>query len=132
MPSEPQEIISHIDHLVLTVRNIETTCNFYAKALGMKIIESGGGRKALAFGNQKINLHELGKEFEPKASAPTPGSSDVCLITQIPIHKLVDHLDEMGVNIVEGPVKRTGAIGVITSIYFHDIDGNLVEISNYA
>lgn len=98
----------------------------------MKIIESGGGRKALAFGNQKINLHELGKEFEPKASAPTPGSSDVCLITQIPIHKLVDHLDEMGVNIVEGPVKRTGAIGVITSIYFHDIDGNLVEISNYA
>ncbi|XP_059833152.1 glyoxalase domain-containing protein 5 isoform X1 [Hypanus sabinus] len=90
-----------------------------------------GNRKALSFGNQKFNLHEIGKEFEPKAHKPTAGSIDLCLITDTPISKVIEHLKVCGVNIEEGPVERTGAVGPITSIYFRDPDNNLVEVSNY-
>lgn len=123
--------ISKLDHLVLTVKNIDKTCEFYNQVLGMEVITFGEGRKALHFGEQKINLHELGKEFEPKAKTPMSGTADLCFITDVPILDVKDHLDSYGVLIEEGPVKRTGALGSITSIYTRDPDGNLIEISNY-
>lgn len=122
--------ISHLDHFVLTVASIETSCRFYSLILGMKVVEFAGGRKALAFGNQKINLHELGAEFEPKAETPVPGSGDFCLIAETPLEEVIAHLKANGVGIEEGPVDRTGATGPIRSVYFRDPDGNLVEISN--
>ena len=124
-------IIDRIDHLVLTVRDIESTCAFYTRALGMTVVSFGEGRKALAFGRQKFNLHQAGREFEPKADRPTSGSADLCLITTTPIADVKRHLDSCGVAIELGPVPRTGATGPITSLYIRDPDRNLVEISNY-
>lgn len=123
--------ISHLDHLVLTVKNINTTCTFYSQVLGMEIVTFGEGRKALRFGHQKINLHEVGKEFEPKAEKPSSGSADLCFITDNPLSDVVEHFNQLGVSIEEGPIKRTGAIGPITSVYIRDPDGNLIEVSNY-
>ena len=123
--------VNRIDHFVLTVRSIEATCDFYSRVLGMEVEEFAGGRTALLFGRQKINLHEAGKEFEPKAEEPTPGSGDFCLVTDVPLERVVQHLDSCGVEILEGPVSRTGAVGRIESVYFRDPDGNLVEVSNY-
>lgn len=123
--------ITRIDHLVLTVRSIEATCDFYARALGMEVVTFGQGRKALAFGTQKLNLHEAGKEFEPKAHAPTPGAIDLCLITETPLDAVLAHLAAVGVPVLEGPVARTGATGPITSVYFRDPDQNLIEVANY-
>jgi len=123
--------IARIDHFVLTVASIDATCAFYSRALGMQVITFGSGRKALAFGNQKINLHQRGQEFNPKAKVPTPGSADFCLISDVPIAEIVEHLKSVGVSIEEGPVARSGALGPMTSIYIRDLDGNLVEISNY-
>ncbi|WP_290869119.1 VOC family protein [Aquabacterium sp.] len=122
--------ISRIDHIVLTVRSIDVTAEFYQRALGMAVVTFGEGRKALSFGEQKFNLHEAGKEFEPKAHKPVPGSIDLCLITETPIHEVVDELRLAGVSVVEGPVRRTGALGPIMSIYFRDPDLNLIEVSN--
>jgi catechol 2,3-dioxygenase-like lactoylglutathione lyase family enzyme len=123
--------IDRIDHVVLTVRDIEATCKFYERALGMRVVRFEGGRKALAFGQQKFNLHEVGKEFEPKADRPVAGSADFCLITSVPIAHVVDHLCACGVQLLDGPVQRTGAIGPILSVYFRDPDLNLIEVSNY-
>jgi catechol 2,3-dioxygenase-like lactoylglutathione lyase family enzyme len=123
--------ITQIDHIVLTVKSIDVTTDFYAAALGMEVITFGEGRKALSFGDQKLNLHEVGKEFEPKADKPTPGSIDICLITETPINEVIDELRLAGVTLIEGPVKRTGARGAIVSIYFRDPDHNLIEVSNY-
>lgn len=123
--------IDRIDHFVLTVKDIEATCRFYARALGMRRVEFEG-RVALAFGRQKINLHRAGHEFEPKASKPTPGSGDFCLITETPLAAVVEHLASCGVAIEKGPTTRTGATGPILSVYFRDPDGNLVEVSNYS
>lgn len=123
--------IERIDHLVLTVSNIDVTCAFYARVLNMEVASFGDGRKALAFGQQKINLHGAGKEFEPKATRPTQGSADLCFITRAPLSDIVNHARACGVEIIEGPVKRTGALGPMVSIYFRDPDGNLIEISNY-
>lgn len=123
--------INRIDHLVLTVRSIEETCDFYTKALGMKVVTFGSGRKALEFGIQKFNLHEAGAEFLPKAERPTPGSADFCLITDTPIKTVVEHLSSLKIRIEEGPVARTGATGSIVSVYVRDPDANLVEISQY-
>jgi len=123
--------IKSIDHFVLTVQSIERTCTFYQKALGMDVEIFGEGRKALKFGDQKINLHEVGKELLPRAQNPKPGSGDFCLITNTPIDEIVTHLGACGVDIEEGPVERTGAQGPIISIYFRDPDMNLVEVSNY-
>jgi catechol 2,3-dioxygenase-like lactoylglutathione lyase family enzyme len=118
-----------LDHLVLTVRSVEATCAFYAKVLGMAVVTFGPGRKALAFGTQKINLHERGKEFEPKAGEPTPGSADLCFLTDVPLLEVIEHLSSLAVPILEGPVVRTGAVGPLRSVYFRDPDANLIEVS---
>ena len=123
--------ISRIDHIVMTVNSIDVTCEFYSRTLGMDVITFGNGRKALSFGVQKLNLHEVGKEFEPKAHRPTPGSIDLCLITETPIDKVLDHLASVNVKVQAGPIKRTGATGDIISLYFRDPDQNLIEVSNY-
>jgi len=123
--------LDRLDHLVLTVRNIETTCTFYSNVLGMEVITFDNGRKALTFGSQKINIHEAGKEFEPKAYRPTPGSADLCFTTTTSIDEVVKRLQLSKVRILEGPVKRTGALGQMTSVYFRDPDLNLIEVSNY-
>ena len=123
--------IARLDHFVLTVASIDATCAFYSNVLGMEIVTFAGGRKALSFGAQKINLHESGREFEPKAVRPTPGSGDFCLIADRPIEEVVAHLDACGVQIEEGIVDRTGATGPIRSVYLRDPDDNLVEISEY-
>ncbi|QYK67248.1 Virulence protein [Paenibacillus sp. S02] len=123
--------ISQLDHLVLTVRNVNTTCDFYSRVLGMEVITFEEGRKALHFGQQKINLHEVSKEFEPKAKMPMSGSADLCFITDVQLSDVIFHLDSCGIPIEEGPVKRTGALAPITSVYIRDPDGNLIEISNY-
>ncbi|AZV49397.1 MULTISPECIES: VOC family protein [Bacillus] len=124
-------MIKRLDHLVLTVKSLQETIRFYTSVLGMQEETFGSGRKALRFGNQKINLHEAGHEFEPKAQHPLPGSADLCFITDEPINKVVEHLTKMNVNIEQGPVKRTGALGPIISVYIRDPDQNLVEISEY-
>ncbi|WP_354502759.1 VOC family protein [Paenibacillus favisporus] len=123
--------MNRLDHLVLTVSNIDQTCEFYSRVLGMRTVTFGEGRKALHFGQQKINLHEAGKEFEPKAKMPMPGTADLCFITDDPIPDVIRHLEYCNVMIEEGPVLRTGALGSITSVYLRDPDGNLIEISNY-
>ncbi len=122
--------LDRLDHLVLTVRDIQATCDFYSRVLGMSVVTFGGNRKALQFGNQKINLHETGKEFEPKAAAPTPGSADLCFITSVPLDAVIAHLHAERVYIIEGPVRRTGALGPIDSVYVRDPDGNLIEVAN--
>ncbi|WP_438987739.1 VOC family protein [Marivivens donghaensis] len=126
--------IRTLDHLVLTVANIEETCRFYCVGLGMTrtafTTPSGEVREALTFGAQKINLHKAGAEFAPYAASPSPGSADLCLLSDTPLAEWIDHLALCGIPITEGPVPRTGATGPITSIYMRDPDGNLIEISN--
>jgi catechol 2,3-dioxygenase-like lactoylglutathione lyase family enzyme len=129
----PAPIISSIDHFVLTVASIRETCDFYARALGLRVetfAAGGEDRTALAFGEQKINLHEVGREFTPRARMATAGSGDYCLLTETPLDAVIAHLREAGVAIEEGPVRKTGATGPLTSVYFRDPDGNLVEVSN--
>jgi len=127
--SPPMKIDS-LDHLVLTVKDIAATASFYSSVLGMDIITFGDSRTALSFGAQKINLHQHGKEFEPKAQQPTPGSADLCFITSVPMPEVVIHLSSCNVAVIEGPVQRTGATGPILSVYFLDPDMNLIEVSN--
>lgn len=122
--------IDRLDHLVLTVSDINATCAFYEKVLGMRVGSFAGGRKALMFGAQKINLHEHGREYDPKAYRPTPGSADLCFITSTSITEVLQHLHACGIDVTEGPVIRTGAQGPIQSVYFRDPDGNLLEVSN--
>ena len=122
--------ITNLDHLVLTVSDIEASCDFYTRVLGMQLIEFAGGRKALKFGMQKINLHEFRKEFEPKAAHPTPGSADLCFLTTTPLAEIVSHLQQSGIEVIEGPVERTVASGPILSVYLSDPDNNLLEIAN--
>jgi len=123
--------IKQIDHLVLTVKNIEASCKFYTTVMGMKEIDFGQGRKAVIFGNQKINFHQQGKEFEPRALHPTPGSADLCFITDAPMAEVIAHVRACRIEIIEGPVKKTGAMGSMTSIYIRDPDQNLIEIATY-
>lgn len=122
--------VDGLDHLVLTVASIEATSTFYASALGMRIERFGTNRTALRFGAQKLNLHEVGKEFEPKAAVPTPGSADLCFLTSAPLAAVMAHLQTLGIPIEAGPVERTGAQGRLLSVYFRDPDGNLLEVSN--
>jgi catechol 2,3-dioxygenase-like lactoylglutathione lyase family enzyme len=123
--------IDRLDHLVLTVASIERTCAFYSAVLGMEVRTFEGGRTALHFGNQKINLHAAGHEFEPKAKAATPGSGDLCFIASTPLREVIPYLAELGIEIEVGPVARTGAGGAMESVYIRDPDENLIEISNY-
>ncbi len=120
-----------IDHFVLTVRDLDATCDFYARVLGMEVVTFADNRRALQFGRQKINLHQAGREFEPKAQLPTPGSADFCLITSEPLARVMDHLKTCAVPIIAGPMPKTGALGAMQSVYFRDPDGNLIEVSNY-
>jgi catechol 2,3-dioxygenase-like lactoylglutathione lyase family enzyme len=122
--------IDHIDHLVLTVKDIDLTCRFYEDVLGMQVETFAEGRKALKFGNQKLNLHQKGKEFEPKAEFPTPGAIDICFITAEPLEKVKAELESKNLQ-TQGIFERTGAIGKIHSVYFRDPDQNLIEVSNY-
>ncbi|MGB3750386.1 MAG: VOC family protein [Arcobacteraceae bacterium] len=124
------KIIS-IDHIVLTVKDINITIQFYENIMNMGKEEFGDGRVALKFGNQKINLHEYKNEFEPKATIPLAGSENLCFITETKLEEAISHVKSKGIDILEGPIKRTGAVGPILSFYFRDPDGNLIEISNY-
>ncbi len=124
--------IEAIDHVVLTVRDIEATCEFYSRVLGFKAVSFGDGRTALSFGNQKFNLHQAGNEFAPRAQHPTPGSADLCLLASTPIDEVIRHLGDCGVDIIAGPVPKTGATGPLISVYFRDPDDNLIEVSNLA
>jgi catechol 2,3-dioxygenase-like lactoylglutathione lyase family enzyme len=123
--------IDRIDHVVLTVGDLVRTCEFYSTVLGMEVITFRDGRKALRFGDQRINLHEAGREFEPRPEHPTPGSADICLIADVELEEVIDHLRSLAVRVVEGPVQRAGAKGPIDSVYIRDPDGNLIEISSY-
>jgi catechol 2,3-dioxygenase-like lactoylglutathione lyase family enzyme len=118
-----------LDHLVLTVRDLDVTIRFYCDGLGMELRSFGEGRMALHFGRQKINLHLAGHEFEPKAALPTPGSADLCFLAEEPLDAMAGRLARLGWPVIEGPVVRTGATGPITSIYVNDPDGNLIEIA---
>ncbi len=122
--------ISTLDHLVLTVANLDATTDFYSQVLGMDVV-TFNGRKALAFGEIRINLHHRGHEFNPRAHYPTPGSGDLCFITEDPLETVIDYLNVLRVHIEEGPVERTGAQSQLRSIYIRDPDRNLIEISNY-
>lgn len=125
--------IEALDHLVLTVRDIDATVAFYRDWLGMALVSFGNGRKALAFGQQKINLHEAGREFDPpviKAAHPVPGSGDLCFLTSVPITEVVARAAALHIAIIAGPEPRTGALGPINSVYARDPDGNLIEVSN--
>ena len=124
--------ITNIDHIVLTVKNINKTVQFYESVLGMVGERFGENKMALKFGNQKINLHEYGSEFEPRANKPTPGSEDLCFLTDTKLDVVMEHVKSKGVKIIEGPVKRKGATGPIISIYFRDPDQNLIEVANRA
>ena len=123
-------VVDHLDHLVLTVADINATVAFYGSVLGMEVV-TFENRKALRFGEQKINLHQRGREFEPKAAHPTPGSGDLCFITKTPLAEVIAQLKADGCMIEQGPVERTGAVGKLRSIYLRDPDFNLLEISNY-
>jgi catechol 2,3-dioxygenase-like lactoylglutathione lyase family enzyme len=123
--------INRIDHLVLTVADIDRTVEFYTRVLGMEKIEFAQGRIALACGEQKINLHQLGKELEPRAEYVRAGSADLCLIIDTPIEQAIEQIQQHGVDLIAGPVNRTGAKGTIISAYLRDPDGNLLEVSNY-
>ena len=124
-------MINHLDHLVLTTTDQNAYIDFYTHVLKMKLITFGEQRYALQFGEQKINIHQYGKEFEPKAHLPVPGSLDLCFISNTPINQIMTFIQQQGVEIIEGPVKRTGAMGEILSIYIRDPDLNLIEIANY-
>ena len=125
-------MIDHIDHIVLTTRDREGCVRFYTEVLGMKL-ESfstpGAQRWALRFGNQKINLHEWGKEFQPRAHVAAPGTLDLCFIAAVPLEQVIDRLRQLNVEIVDGPVTKTGAVSKLRSVYVRDPDLNLIEIS---
>ena len=125
-------MIDHIDHIVLTTRDKEGCIRFYTEVLGMKLVSfktATEERLAFSFGNQKINLHEWGKEFSPRAHVAAPGTLDLCFIAAVPLEQVVNRLSEMRVPVVEGPVMKTGASGPIRSVYVRDPDLNLIEIS---
>jgi len=123
--------IDRLDHLVLTVRDIDASIDFYTRVMGFEVVNFGQGRKALAFGRQKINLHAADAPLAPHALVPTPGSADLCFVSAAPIDTVLAQLAAAEVPIESGPVPRTGAIGPITSVYFRDPDRNLIEVSVY-
>lgn len=122
-------MIDHLDHLVLTTIDIQACTDFYVRVLGMRAERFGNGRLAFCFGVQKINVHERGREFEPKAHLPVPGALDLCFIASVGLDAVVARLESGGWPIIEGPVQRTGATGPIRSVYVRDPDLNLIEIS---
>ena len=124
-------MIDRIDHIVLTCFDLDRTIDFYSRVLGMEPVTFAGGRRGLAFGRQKLNLHQAGREYEPKALRPAPGAIDLCFIAATPLGQVIESLKAEKVAIIQGPVAKTGALGSMQSVYFRDPDGNLVEVSNY-
>jgi catechol 2,3-dioxygenase-like lactoylglutathione lyase family enzyme len=124
-------MIERIDHLVLTVRSVEATCDFYTDCLDFRRVDKKDGPTALRFGHQKINVHQADHTFDPKARRPTEGSADFCLIAAVPLSDVLDRLARRHVPVELGPVERDGALGRMRSIYFRDPDGNLIEVSEY-
>ena len=124
-------LVESLDHLVLTVEDIERTCSFYETALGLERETFGEDRTALRFGRQKINLHPNPSPIDTKAGRPTPGSADICFIAAVPLDQVRQTLDAAGIPLVTGPVARVGALGPVTSLYIRDPDENLVEIATY-
>ena len=124
-------VIQRLDHLVLTVADIEATVAFYGRVLGFRRVDADDGRTALAFGAQKINLHPSQSTIRPRAAHPQPGSADLCFVAAEPIERVLVHLRACGIEAVEGPVRRIGALGAMTSVYIRDPDGNLLEIAVY-
>lgn len=122
--------INIIDHLVITVHDLDETIAFYTSVLGMEVVTFAEERKALVFGMQKINLHKAGEEIQPHAENPLPGSADLCFITEMPMQQIISHLSSCDVSIIEGPIEKTGATGPLLSIYIRDPNGNLIEIAN--
>jgi catechol 2,3-dioxygenase-like lactoylglutathione lyase family enzyme len=125
-------MIDHIDHIVLTTRDRQGCVRFYTEVLGMKLVSfktPTEERLALSFGNQKINVHEWGKEFTPRAHVAAPGTLDLCFIAAVPLEEVMNRLARMGIPILDGPVMKTGATGPIRSVYVRDPDLNLIEIS---
>jgi catechol 2,3-dioxygenase-like lactoylglutathione lyase family enzyme len=123
--------VDRIDHFVLTVRDVDATVRFYERVMDMHRVVFAGGRVALHFGRSKINLHAAAAPYEPHAAQPVPGSADLCFIVTTPIPEVLAHLAHCGVDVESGPVPKTGALGPMTSVYFRDPDGNLIEVSNY-
>ena len=123
--------MERLDHLVLTVADIGATCDFYRRVLGMEVVKFGAGRTALRFGSQKINLHPVANAIPLKAFRPMPGSADLCFVSATPLDEVIAHLGACGVEIIEGPSVRAGALGPVTSVYFRDPDMNLIEVSTY-
>jgi catechol 2,3-dioxygenase-like lactoylglutathione lyase family enzyme len=122
--------VRRIDHVVLTVADVGRTIAFYQRVLGMTAVSFGEGRRGLAFGDQKLNLHQAGREFEPKARRPTPGAIDLCFTTDVPLDEVAAHLRKESIEIEHGPVDKVGARRALRSLYFRDPDGNLIEVSN--
>lgn len=120
-----------LDHLVITVQDISRAIKFYVEILGMTEVNFGDNRKALSYGQQKINLHKFGEEFEPKAAAPLPGSADLCFIIDGELEEFIEHLNYNNIEILQGPISRTGALGALNSVYVRDPDQNLIELSSY-
>jgi catechol 2,3-dioxygenase-like lactoylglutathione lyase family enzyme len=126
-----ESLVIALDHLVLTVADVEATARFYAEVLGMAVARSGEGRVALEFGVQKINLHPAAAPYEPHAALARPGTGDVCFVTTLDLAEIVRRVEAAGVSIELGPVERSGARGPMDSIYFRDPDGNLIEVARY-
>jgi catechol 2,3-dioxygenase-like lactoylglutathione lyase family enzyme len=125
-------MIDHLDHVVLTTADRDACVRFYRDVLGMRVETFGAGRIALRFGDQKINLHEQGSEFEPRAHRPVPGALDLCFIAAVPLDQFIAHCARVGAAIIEGPVARTGAAFKLRSVYLRDPDLNLIEVSERA
>ncbi len=123
--------VDRLDHFVLTVKSVEDTCRFYDSVLGIKSFSFGAGSKALCLGEQRIQLQQSGREAEPKASLTVPGSGDFCFVTQTDFDVVLKHLERCNVRVIEGPIRRTGSKGAMTSVYFRDPDLNLIELSSY-
>ena len=123
--------IERIDHFVITVSDIDKTINFYKRVLGMSVIAFANDRKALRFGNQKINIHQAGKEMKPNAQNAAMGTADVCFISDHPLETVQNHLQSEHIHIEYGPIEQHGAVGIMDSVYFRDPDGNLIEVGVY-
>ncbi|MEI3479275.1 MAG: VOC family protein [Bilophila sp.] len=123
--------VEDLDHLVLNVADIKVTCRFYQRVLGMTPFMFGNGRTALSFGSRRINLYEVGQPYSPQPDKPLPGTAELCFLSRTPVVELLDHLKAENVAVEEGPVRREGALGPITSVYFRDPDGNMIEVANY-
>ena len=129
-PHEPIHDIAHLGSVELLTPKFDRSLWYFRDVLGMEVVTFGAGRRALTFGISKINLHQAGQEFEPKAHRPTPGSADLCFISPLTLAQVIAHLKTCQVEILEGPVRRTGARGPLESVYFRDPDWNLIEVSN--